>query len=141
MPIRYIIIYLCTVENLEKVISLHQASKISGYHQDYLSALIRKKDIKGEKLGGNWFTTEEEIKKYIFKQKTRNKKWIIKYFLYFKKFNKSLIYTFICLALLSASLYFYNKKNYSEIKAEAINTKFSDIDKPETKEESKELKF
>jgi len=70
------------VENLEKVISLHQASKISGYHQDYLSALIRKKDIKGEKLGGNWFTTEEEIKKYIFKQKTRNKKWIIKYFLY-----------------------------------------------------------
>ena len=100
------------MENLKKVISLHQASQISGYHQDYLSSLIRKNEIKGEKMGGNWFTTEEEIKNYIFKQEIRHKKWIIKYFLYFKKANKSFLYAFICLALLSAGIYFYNE-NYS----------------------------
>src|SRR3990167_10337324 len=99
------------MENLKKVISLHQASQISGYHQDYLSSLLRKKEIKGGKMGGNWFTTEEEVKNYIFKQKIRNKKWIVKYFLYFKKMNKSFIYAFICLALFSVGLYFYNEKN------------------------------
>ena len=102
------------MENLRKVISLNQASKISGYHQDYLSSLIRKKEIEGEKLGGNWFTTEEEIKNYIFKQKIRHKKWIIKYFLYFKKVNKGFVYAFICLALLAVGIYFYNQK-YSAI--------------------------
>ena len=102
------------MENLRKVISLNQASKISGYHQDYLSSLIRKKEIEGEKLGGNWFTTEEEIKNYIFKQKIRHKTWIIKYFLYFKKVNKGFVYAFICLALLAVGIYFYNQK-YSAI--------------------------
>ena len=51
--------------NLKKIISLNQASKISGYHQDYLSSLIRKNELKGEKIGNSWFTTEEEIRKYL----------------------------------------------------------------------------
>ena len=128
------------MENLKKVISLHQASKISGYHQDYLSSLIRNKEIQGEKMGGNWFTTENEIKNYIFKQEIRHKKWIIKYFLYFKKINKSFIYAFICLAFLSSGIYFYSK-NYEEIQAQTVNTQLSDINKLEVKEEFKELKF
>ena len=123
------------MENLKKVISLHQASKISGYHQDYLSSLLRKKEIKGGKMGGNWFTTEEEIKNYIFKQKIRNKKWIVKYFLYFKKMNKSFIYAFICLALFFVGLYFYNEKNYIATQTEVANTKNSLINKSEIKEE------
>ncbi len=128
------------MENLRKVITLHQASKISGYHQDYLSSLIRKKEIKGEKVGGNWLTTEEEIKNYIFKQKIRNKNWLIRYLSYFKKVNKSFVYAFILLAFLSVGVYFYNK-NFSEIKSQTTDTKFSDINKMVTREEFKELKF
>jgi len=126
-----------SMENLEKVISLHQASKISGYHQDYLSSLMRKREIKGEKFGGNWFTTEEEIEKYIFKQKIRNKKSIIKYILYITKFSKSFIYAFICLMLFSVGLYFYNKENYNEMESQASDMKSSDIDKSKIKEEFK----
>ena len=124
--------------NLNKVISLHQASKISGYHQDYLSSLIRKNEIKGQKMGGNWLTTEEEVKNYIFKQQIRNKNLVIKCFLYFKKVNKGFIYSLILLALLSAGIYFYNKK-YTQ--TQILNEKASSINKSVIKEESKELKF
>lgn len=103
--------------NLKKIISLHQASQISGYHQDYLSSLIRKKEIKGEKLGSNWFTTEEEIKNYIFKQKIRNKNIIVKYILWFTKANSSLIYAFAFLAIFSVGVYFFNKQ-FSGVQAE-----------------------
>jgi hypothetical protein len=65
------------MENLKKVISLSEASKIYGYHSDYLSSLIRKGEIKGKKVGGNWFTTEEAIKEYLFKQKVRHKKFAL----------------------------------------------------------------
>jgi hypothetical protein len=129
------------MENLKKVISLHEASKISGYNQDYLSSLIRKNEIEGRKMGGNWFTTEEEIKGYIFKQQIRNKNWIIKGLLYFKKVNKSFVYALICLVFLSIGLYFYNKENYSGIEEQVINTKTSSINKLGIREESKELKF
>ena len=125
------------MENLRKVISLHQASKISGYHQDYLSSLIRKKDIQGQKMGGNWFTTEEEVRNYIFKQEIRNKKWIVRYFLYLKKINKNFLYAVICLAFLSVGIYFYNKISYSEIQTKTINPSLYDINKLETKEELK----
>ena len=122
------------MENLKKVISLHQASQISGYHQDYLSSLIRKNEIRGEKMGGNWFTTEEEIENYIFKQKIRHKKWIIKYFLYFQKINKSFLYAFICVALLSAGIYFYNE-NYSatqtQIQIQAVNEAEEEMNRKE----------
>jgi hypothetical protein len=126
--------------NLNKVISLHQASKMSGYHQDYLSFLIRKNEIEGRKMGGNWFTTEEEIKNYIFKQQTRHKNLIVKWFLYFKKANKSFLYSLIILALFSAGIYFFNEK-YSETQAQISSTKVSNINNTEIKEAPKELKF
>lgn len=125
--------------NFKKVISLHQASLISGYHQDYLSALIRKNEIRGEKKGGNWFTTEEEIKTYILKQKIRHKKWIAKYFLLFtKKINKSFIYAIICLALFSAGIYFYNKM---EMTAQTKVTQLPTVHQPAPKEQFSELQF
>lgn len=130
--------------NLKKVISLHQASKISGYHQDYLSALIRKGDMKGEKIGGNWFTTEEEINNYIFRQKIRNKNIISKYFLLFARANRVFIYAFVFILIISTGIYFYNKK-YTENKLQAINTEFSDtnnsIEEKSAIIESNELKF
>ncbi|MFA6000429.1 MAG: helix-turn-helix domain-containing protein [Candidatus Paceibacterota bacterium] len=65
------------MQNLKKVIPLSEASKIYGYHSDYLSSLIRKGEIKGKKVGGSWFTTEEAIKEYLFKQKVRHKKFAL----------------------------------------------------------------
>ena len=123
--------------NLKKVITLHQASKISGYHQDYLSALIRKNEIKGEKVGGSWFTTEEEVENYIFKQKVRNKNWLVKFFLSFKKINRSFVYSLVFLILLSVGIYFYNKK-FGEVQAETSNIKTSVINNLGT---TSELKF
>jgi hypothetical protein len=118
------------MENLRKVISLHQASQISGYHPDYLSALIRKGEIKGQKMVGSWFTTEEEVRDYIFRQKIRNKNWVVKYFLLSKRrVNSSLVYAFIFLAFLSIVIYFYNQK-YDEIQPRA-----------EAQEEFNELQF
>jgi hypothetical protein len=59
------------MQSLKKVISLNQASKISGYTQDYLGYLMRRGEIKGLKKGRVWFTTEEDIKDYLFKKKIR----------------------------------------------------------------------
>lgn len=69
------------MQQLKKVISLSQAAKISGYNQDYLGSLIRKGEIRGKKIGRNWFTTEEELKNYFFKQKIRHQEFAIKEFL------------------------------------------------------------
>jgi len=98
------------MENLKKVISLNQASKISGYHSDYLSALIRKGEIKGEKIGGNWFTTEEELKNYIFKQQIRHKKFALASFLSPKRTQKILVLTgFVFLVVILLGIYVYGK--------------------------------
>lgn len=65
------------MESFKKVISLNQAAKFSGYSQDYLGFLIRKGEIKGMKKGRVWFTTEEEVKNYLFKKKVRQNKFAI----------------------------------------------------------------
>jgi len=122
------------MENLRKVISLHRASQISGYHQDYLSSLIRKNEIKGEKVGRNWCTTEEEIKGYMLKQEIRHKKSILKYLLYFKRINKSFVSAFICLAIFSVGIYFYNKESHNQIATQTIHTQFPQINQPEVKD-------
>jgi len=68
------------MDSLKKVISLNEAAKMSGYTQDYLGFLVRKGEIKGMKKGRAWFTTEEEIKNYIFKKKVRHQEFAIKDF-------------------------------------------------------------
>lgn len=68
------------MDSLKKVISLNQAAQFSGYSQDYLGFLIRKGEIKGTKKGRAWFTTEEEVKNYLFKKKVQHKEFAIKDF-------------------------------------------------------------
>lgn len=114
------------MESLNKVISLKEASKISGYHQDYLSSLIRKKEIKGKKIGGSWFTTEEEIKNYIFKQKVIHKKWAILDFLSLRRINNIFIYTLIILGIIFTSLYFYDASKQENV--EPVKTNLSEND-------------
>ena len=54
---------------MAKLISLKKAAEISGYTQDYLGSLVREKKIKGERIGRDWFTTEEALKRYISTKK------------------------------------------------------------------------
>jgi hypothetical protein len=101
------------MENLKKAIPLNQASKLSGYHSDYLSSLIRKGELKGTKIGGNWFTTEEAIKDYVFKQKVRHKELAVADFLSPARTRKIFILagiTFLSVVLLGIYLYGKNTK-------------------------------
>lgn len=50
-----------------KFISLHEAAKLTDYSQDYISLLCRRRKLKGEKLGRNWFTTKEWVNEYVSK--------------------------------------------------------------------------
>lgn len=47
------------------LISLREAAIISGYHQDYLSFLIRKNKLHGEKIGRAWCVKEEELRMFL----------------------------------------------------------------------------
>jgi len=48
-------------------IPLHEAARVYGYTRDHLGYLIRKGDIRGEKLGSFYFTTHEWVKNYVLK--------------------------------------------------------------------------
>ncbi len=48
-------------KNSEKYISLAEASKISGYHQDYLGSLCRNGKLEAVKIGRNWVTTKSAV--------------------------------------------------------------------------------
>lgn len=114
--------------NLKKILSLSQASKITGYHADYLSALIRKGDLKGEKIGGSWFTTEEEVKNYIFKQKIRHKELAVGSFLSQKRTKNIIIFAGILfLSILFSSIYIYDK-NTKMISEESKKTLSSEAE-------------
>jgi len=86
------------MESFKKVISLNQAAQISGYTQDYLGYLIRTGEMKGTKKGRAWFTTEEEVKNYIFKKKVRSQEFAIKEFFSPSRVKNIIIVTIIILA-------------------------------------------
>jgi hypothetical protein len=46
-------------------LSLHQASKMTGYHQDYLGQLARSGKLEAHKVGRNWLTTKYAIDKML----------------------------------------------------------------------------
>jgi hypothetical protein len=48
-------------------IPLHEAARVYGYTRDHLGYLIRKGDLRGEKLGSFYFTTHEWVKNYVLK--------------------------------------------------------------------------
>ncbi len=47
--------------NSAEILSLAEASKITGYHQDYLGQLCRAGKLKGSKIGRNWTTTRQAL--------------------------------------------------------------------------------
>jgi hypothetical protein len=46
-------------------ISLAQAARLSGYHQDYLGQLCRAGKLSATKLGRTWFTTETAVRDFL----------------------------------------------------------------------------
>ena len=53
------------MEKLADLITLREASKISGYNPDYLGFLIREGKLRGKKVGRNWLTTREDVRYYL----------------------------------------------------------------------------
>ena len=50
---------------LDELISLREASDLSGLSQGHLSHLIRQSDLWGRKIGRNWVTTTKAMKEYL----------------------------------------------------------------------------
>ncbi len=46
-------------------ISLSQAARLSGYHQDYLGQLCRLGKLRAAKIGRNWYTTQSELQTLV----------------------------------------------------------------------------
>jgi excisionase family DNA binding protein len=77
-------------------LSLKEAAKLSGYHPDYLSYLLRKKKIKGEKIGRDWVVTESALKEYLL-----GKKFLPLEKILFSKFSfKKILFSFIFVLLI-----------------------------------------
>lgn len=108
------------MESLKKVISLNQASKMSGYTQDYLGYLIRQGEMKGIKKGRVWFTTEEDVKDYIFKKKIRSEKFAVREFFSPSRTRKIIIVAIVVfLGLFIFWTNLINKKNNAEVEVQS----------------------
>lgn len=103
------------MESLKKIISLKEASEFSGYTQDYLGYLIRIGEIKGIKKGKSWFTTDEEVKNYLFKKKIRSRKFAIKEFFSPTRTRNIVIATAIVFVGGYLLLTFINKKEATSV--------------------------
>jgi hypothetical protein len=52
-------------DNLSQIISMAEASKETGYHQDYLGFLARQGKLKAIKMGRNWFVAKSDLQEFI----------------------------------------------------------------------------
>jgi hypothetical protein len=59
---------------IEELISLREASELSGLTHPHLALLIRQGKLWGEKIGRNWVTTEEAVKDYLAFERKRGPK-------------------------------------------------------------------
>ena len=53
------------MDDSHALITLREAAKISRYHQDYLSHLIRVGRLHGQKIGKTWVTTQAEMHRFL----------------------------------------------------------------------------
>ncbi|MCD6500616.1 hypothetical protein J7K42_01195 [bacterium] len=92
-----------------ELISLKEASEISGYHPDYLGYLIRKGKIEGKRAGRDWFTTEKAVKNYL-----STKKFLpIKDILFSKVSPRMLFISFGAAILIGVGAFlFFSSQNY-----------------------------
>ena len=51
--------------SLDELITLSEASRISGLSHDHLRRLAGRGDLKAKKMGRDWVTTERSVKEYL----------------------------------------------------------------------------
>lgn len=102
------------MNSFKKAISLNQAAQLSGYTQDYLGYLVRIGEIKGVKKGRSWFTTEEEVKNYLFKKKVRHQELAIREFFSPSRI-KNIIFAAILIFIGGFLFYDINKKTPASV--------------------------
>ena len=51
--------------SLDELISLREASELSGFTQPYVAHLIRRGALWGKKIGRNWVTTTQAVNEYL----------------------------------------------------------------------------
>ena len=51
--------------NLEELLSLNEAAKLSGLSHDHLRRLAGQGKIWAKKIGRNWITTKQAVMKYM----------------------------------------------------------------------------
>lgn len=56
-------------KEIKELISLNEASKLSGLSQVHLRFLVSTGKIWGKKIGRNWLTSKETIINYLHQQK------------------------------------------------------------------------
>jgi len=50
---------------LDELIPLNQAAEVSGLSPDHLRRLVRTGELWGRKVGRNWVTSMEAVRKYL----------------------------------------------------------------------------
>ena len=50
---------------LNELITLATAAKLSGLSSGHLRLLVRTNELWGQKLGRNWFTTQQAVQEYL----------------------------------------------------------------------------
>ena len=60
--------------DLDELIPLTMAAKISGLTPGRFRQLIRAKEIWGRKLGRDWFTTEKAVRDYLARDRRPGRK-------------------------------------------------------------------
>jgi hypothetical protein len=58
--------------NNSKILSLKQASELSGYHQDFLGQLCRSGKLRSTKVGKGWVTSESALNEFLGVQNLNN---------------------------------------------------------------------
>jgi hypothetical protein len=51
--------------SLDELITLREASRISGLSHDHLRRLAGRGDLKAKKIGRDWVTTERSVREYL----------------------------------------------------------------------------
>ena len=59
---------------LDELISLQEASQLSGLSHGHLALLVRRGQLWGRKIGRNWVTTKEAVHDYLASEPHRGPK-------------------------------------------------------------------
>jgi excisionase family DNA binding protein len=69
------VIEIASIKGLtSKLISVTEASKISGLTTGFLRRLLIRGDLEGVKIGRNWLTTREAVEGYLKQDRRRGPK-------------------------------------------------------------------